>query len=148
MFASMSERPEDRRLQERLDKMYEDKLDGTITTEFWTQKTRETRKRQDHIREELARLQDANKDYMTTGLTILDIARTLPERFTSLNPLERQELLKLLVKNATWGENGLQVTLKEPWNSLQNTLKPATKGLTAFSQEWPARPDSNRRPSA
>ena len=54
----------------------------------------------------------------------------------------------LLVEHAAWDEHCLTVALREPWKTLQNTLTTTNEGVLAFSQEWPARADSNRRPTA
>ena len=85
---------------------------------------------------------------MTTGISILELASTLHTRFPEQPPSERQELLKLLIDKASWAENRLTVEFREPWKSLQNTATTATEGLLAFTREWPARGDSNSRPSA
>lgn len=88
------------------------------------------------------------KDYLTTGITIIDLASTLHTRFPDQPATERQELLKLLVDKASWAENRLTVEFHEPWKTLQNTATTANAGLLAFTREWPARGDSNSRPSA
>ncbi len=142
---------EDHRLQSRLDRMYDDKLDGTITTEFFNTKQEETRRQQDTIRDERLRLTETNEDYLTTGLTILELASNLHQRFNDQPASARQEILKLLLETATWGKNGLAIEFREPWKSLQRTrttLVAENAGLPGFTREWPARPDSNRRPSA
>ena len=142
---------EDHRLQSRLDRMYDDKLDGTITTEFFNTKQEKTRRQQDTIRDERLRLTETNEDYLTTGLTILELASNLHQRFNDQPASARQEILKLLLDNATWGTNGLTIEFQEPWKSLQRTrttLVPPNTGLAAVMKEWPARPDSNRGPSA
>jgi site-specific DNA recombinase len=142
---------EDHRLQSRLDRMYDDKLDGTITTEFFNTKQEETRRQQDTIRDERLRLTETNEDYLTTGLTILELASNLHQRFNDQPASARQEILKLLLETATWGKNGLAIEFREPWKSLQRTrttLVAENAGLPGFTREWPARPDSNRGPSA
>ena len=137
--------------QQYLDLLYEDRLAGRINTTQYDEKAARYTREQEQLQEELGRLTSANQDYMTTGLTILELASTLHTRFPEQPAAERQELLKLLVDKATWEKDRLAVEFREPWKALQTTrttLVTHDEGLTSVSREWPARPDSNRRPSA
>lgn len=85
-------------------------------------KAAEYRREQEGVRERLRLLQNANADYTTTGLTILELAGRLHEIFPRREPLVRLETLNLLLKNATLDPEGIKATLRSPFDALQTTI--------------------------
>ena len=161
------------RLQRRLDQLYEDRLDNRITTSTYDEKARDTRARQHHLDDQLHDLQNANQDYLSTGITMLELTNTITERFTTLEPVEQRELLNLLIKHATMDGERMTVTFRPPFDALQtlitdlttttNTVKnderaphgaqqnqPKQTPPTAYarSEKWRGGRDSNSRPPA
>jgi site-specific DNA recombinase len=79
-----------RRLQNRIDVMYLDKLDGRIETAFFDSKSAEWRAEQDRLLRDVATHPAANQTYIEEGVRLLHLAQRAHELF------ERQEA----------GENG------------------------------------------
>ena len=114
------------RLQRRLDQLYEDRLDNRITTSTYDEKARDARARQHHLTDQLHDLQNANQDYLSTGITILELTNTITERFTTLSPVERRELLNLLLKHAKLDDTTLTVIFRPPFDALQTVIADLT----------------------
>jgi site-specific DNA recombinase len=63
------------KLQDRLDAMYIDKLDGRIAQEFFDRKSEEWRREQVDILRKIERHQNANTAYLEEGTRILELAQ-------------------------------------------------------------------------
>ena len=69
---------EHRRLQGRIDAMYEDKLDGRIGNDFFDAKATEMRTEQARIMRDLEAHQTANRSYIEEGVQLLELAHRPP----------------------------------------------------------------------
>ena len=142
------------RLQRRLDAMYEDRLDGRIDLATFDRKAAEFRAEQDRIQRSLAEHQAADRTYVDTGVRLLELAARAHELFVKQSPSEKRRLLNFLVSNSTWKGGELTVTFRQPFDLLMDTNVSFNRDIKAEGlekakkQNWPARPGSNRRPSA
>ncbi len=125
-------------LQQRLDQIYLDKLDGKVPTELWEQKSAEWRKEQDEIRQQLGRHQQANQGYMEEGIKILELAQRLVPLYVAGLPDEKQEILKFLLWNCTLKDVTPTPVYRKPFSWLVNLSQ---------MQEWRSRRDLNPRSS-
>jgi hypothetical protein len=66
---------EHRRLQDRLERIYEDKLDGHIDTDFYKRKAAEYRSEQARIMREIQARGTANQTYIENGVRLLELAQ-------------------------------------------------------------------------
>ena len=62
------------RTQRRIGQMYEDKLDGRISTEFYDQKVKEYKAEQENLMESLSQLNNDNTKYYEAGYAIHELA--------------------------------------------------------------------------
>ena len=109
------------RLQSRIDKMYVDKLDGRISTEFFDQKSAEWRAEQDRALRGVEKHQSANQNYLEEGVQLLELARRAHVLFAEQPAAEKRRLLSLIVSNCSWKDGVLSVTFREPFDSLAIT---------------------------
>jgi hypothetical protein len=63
------------RLQNRIDAMYVDRLDGRIDTDFFDRKAAEWRGEQQKCLELIRGHQDANQSYLDEGIRLLELAQ-------------------------------------------------------------------------
>jgi hypothetical protein len=72
--------------------------------------------------------------------------------YPNQSPSEQRALLRTIIDTATWKDGTLTVTYRAPFDALSNlTTRDASTGkagLWPSHQEWPARGDSNSRPTA
>ena len=142
------------RLQRRLDAAYEDRLDGRIDVATFDRKAAEWRAEQDQIQRSLGEHRAADRTYVETGVRLLELASRAHELFVKQAPSEKRRLLNFLVSNSTWKDGTLTVTFRQPFDLLMDTNASFSRDIKAEGLEkakkrnWPARPGSNRRPSA
>ena len=88
---------EHRRLQDRIDAMDEDELDGRIGNEFFDAKAAEMRGEQARLIRDLEAHQDANRNYMEEGVQLLELAHRAPVLFESQPAGEKRKLLDFVL---------------------------------------------------
>lgn len=87
--------------ENRLAKMYEDKLDGSITQSFYEEKRIEYRKKQKAINEKIAKLHIADEEYYLNSEYILKLVTNAKLLFESSEPEDERILLKMSLQNLT-----------------------------------------------
>lgn len=95
-------------LQNRLDAMYVDKLDGRIQTAFFERKAAEWRGEQERIELAIQQHRNADRSYVDEGVQLLELASRAGELFRSQESAEKRELLRYVLLNSTW--KGAQLT--------------------------------------
>jgi hypothetical protein len=109
---------EHRRLQDRIDAMYEDKLDGRIANEFFDSKAAEMRTAQAAIMRDLGAHQTANRSYIEEGVQLLELAHNAHVLFESQPPGEKRKLLDFVLSNCTWKGGELTAKYRQPFDVL------------------------------
>jgi hypothetical protein len=125
------------RLQSRIDQAYTDKLDGTISEDFWKNKTTEWRQEQEKIRQRLESHENANQAYFEEGIKILELANRAYSLYIQQPPQEQRRLLNVLLSNCTLTNGTLCPTYKKPFDLLVQRVK---------NEEWRAVQDPNLWP--
>lgn len=124
------------RLQDRLDRMYEDKLDGTITQTYYDEKATAWRNEQTRLQEKLTRLEKPGDAQAT--LDLLRLSQTAAMLFPKQAPSEQRALLTVLLKTASWKHGHLTVEFREPFDVLSRLSNPPTPtGSKTLGEEKP-----------
>ena len=89
------------RLENRVDKMYDDKLDGKIGDEYFAKRAAEAREEQARIQRDLETYRRASETFVEDGVRILELAKGAYKLFISQPPDEKRRLLRHLVSNCT-----------------------------------------------
>ena len=141
-------------LQNRLDAMYVDKLDGRIQAAFFDRKAGEWRDEQEQIELAIQQHRDADRSYIDEGVQLLELASHAGELFRSQESAEKRELLRYALSNSSWKDRQLTPTFRQPFDLiLDQALKvraaedlPHTPaGIAAKSGIWRRGWDSNPR---
>lgn len=106
------------RLQKMIDNAYEDKLNGTITTDLWTRKWTEWQDELVTVRQELAALENASLDYYQTGVKILELANSAYDKYLERDAADKARLLRKILSNSTFTRGTLCPTYKKPFDIL------------------------------
>ena len=104
--------------EDRIEKMYEDKLDGSITESFYNQKREEYRAKQAEIKAKIDRLGQADEEYYMTADYLLKLANHAADLFESSEPEEKRLLLKLTLQNLRLDEKKLVFDWVKPFDTL------------------------------
>lgn len=114
---------ESRRLQNRLDAMYVDKLDGKIDQAFYDRRAGEWRSEQDRLLRAIEEHQAANRTYLDEGVALLELAGRAYELFRKQEPREQRRLLDYLLSNCTWKDNRLAVVFRQPFDTIADAAQ-------------------------
>ncbi len=120
----------------RIENMYEDKLDGLISQEYYTNKVSGYRSKQNEIQEKLNNLKKADEDYYISAEYILNLANRASALFKSSEPKLKRQILKLALQNCTIKDENLSFTYKNPFNVLAEGV---------YCNNWLPGQDSNLR---
>jgi site-specific DNA recombinase len=93
-----------KRLQDRINAMYVDKLDGLVDTAFFDKTSNQWREERNRCVREIERHQEADKSYMDEGVQLLELARNAQHLFARQKPREKRRLLNFVLSNCTWEE--------------------------------------------
>jgi len=125
------------KLQNRIDQMYLDKLDGEIEEAFYKRHVSQWREEQDHIQEQIRQHQKADENYIEQGIKLIEIARNAYEFFMSKSKPERAELIRFILPDSQLNNGKIEPTFKPPfdiiWQLSHETrnYKPDIKKQTA-----------------
>lgn len=118
------------RLQNRIDAMYLDKLDGRVDAGFFDRKASEWRREQDQLLLSIEEHQSANQTYLEEGVRLLELAQGDHKLF------EKQRLLNFLLSNCSWKGGEMTATFRQPFDLLRDAryadrLQPEPVGATS-----------------
>lgn len=111
-------RKEQDKLQQRIGKMYDDKLDGLIDEKLYLEKVKAYKSRQLEILEEMKRHEVADEHYYITANTVLNLASRAREIFESSEVNEKRQLLNLVFQNLQLRDVNLSVQVTEPFKTM------------------------------
>ena len=113
------------RLQNRVDGMYVDKLDGRIDTASFDRMATAWRSEQAECLRLIEQHQTANQSYMTEGIRLLELARNARRLFEKQEAREKRRLLDFLVSNCFWKDSQLTAEFRQPFDLLADTVTAA-----------------------
>lgn len=143
-----------RRLQQRIDSMYDDRLNGVIDTEMFMRRSQELRTEQSRTLQQIESLQEASQMHLVDGVKLLDLARKAHTLFLEQDAAQKRRLLGFVVSNCSWKDDSLHVELRQPFDRLRvavastSTSDEAPLGPKRLEEKWSARQESNLRPTA
>ena len=141
---------EHKRLQDRINAMYVDKLDGLVDTAFFEKMSNQWREEQNRCQREIERHQNADKSYKDEGVALLDLARNAQRLFAKQTPREKRRLLNFVLSNCTWEDGEVVATFREPFDMLAETVMSAARigandaPKSSKSEIWLGDLDSNQ----
>jgi len=118
-----------KRLQDRINAMYVDKLDGLVDAAFFEKMSNQWREEQNRCLGEIEWHQQADRSYMDEGVQLLELARNAQRLFAKQAPREKRRLLSFLLSNCTWDDGEVIATFRQPFDLLAGTaVKAACAG--------------------
>src|SRR3984893_17741671 len=127
---------EHRRLGDRINAMYDDRLDGRVDGAFFDKMSAEWREEQNRSLREIERHEAAEQSYMDEGVQILELARNAQRLFEAQEPRQKRRLLNVVLSNCTWEDGQVVATFRQPFDLLAETTAIAARhwaGNTAKS---------------
>ena len=140
---------EHRRIQDRIDAMYMDKLDGRIDNDFFDRKAAEFRSEQCRVMRDIETHQNANQSYIEDGIRLLDLAHRAHVLFENQRPAEKRKLLDFVPSNCRWKDGQLEAEYRKPFDILavvvtaQNAAGEGIAQEVAQNENWLPSMNSN-----
>ena len=128
-----------RETRNRLNKAYEDRINGLITESFWRERSTNWNAELIRIEGDIASHRSANTNYVELGNQIINLAQNAHAQFISQANEEKRKLLNYLVTRIEYGDGVLHPTYRKPFSYIAEGHQ---------SQIWRGRRDSNSRPHA
>lgn len=104
--------------QTRIERMYDDKLDGSITEDEYNKKREEFQAAQREITDKISKLGTADEDYYLTSEYLLQLANRAYDLFISSEAEEKRQLLKLTLQNLKLDGKKLDFELVKPFDQV------------------------------
>jgi len=125
-------------LRSRIDRLFEDKLDGKITEEFWAVKSSEYRDQELALETALKRLsQPPSTDHVLTVERVFELANRAYSLYVTRNVAGQAQLLKMVLLNCATDGANLWPNYRKPFHLIAQRAK---------NEEWSGREDLNLRP--
>ncbi|MCE5200457.1 MAG: zinc ribbon domain-containing protein [Armatimonadota bacterium] len=112
-----------KKMQNRLDQMYEDKLDGKITQQFFDRKSAEWRNEMAEIMRSIESHQKASESCVDEGIRILELSNRAWELYEKQEMLEKRRLLDFVFSNSTWANGKLTPKYRKPFDLIVEAKK-------------------------
>lgn len=106
------------RIENRLDKMYEDRLDGSITQEKYDTLLAKYKTVQSDLLLQMEQHSKADENYYVEASRLLELASRAYELFESSEDSQKRELLQYLLQNSKMKGNKLVPTLQMPFDAI------------------------------
>ncbi len=173
VFREKSSAELERRYQiatQRIDKLYDDKIDGRISQDFYDKKLAQYKKEQEETLDSLNRHRNANLKYFEMGVAVIQVAKDA--RKTYLKPRrtveQKRMLLSLMFSNPKINGKNVEASYQKAFKLIYNriqqllaekndqkitfepakkpTVKEKSRGFASAHPIWLRRQDSNLQP--
>ena len=125
-------------IHRHMDAAYTDKLNGTITEEFWQRKQQDWQSEETRISALLSGLKEnKTEERLPDVRRILELAQTAHSLYVSQKPAEQAKLLKNVLLNCEIDAVSLYPTYRKPFDLIYKRAK---------NKQWSGREDLNLRP--
>jgi site-specific DNA recombinase len=136
-----------RRLDSKLDAMYEDRLEGRITPEMYDRKASDSRSQSLALSRRIDEIRSAAPTAVQDAINLIDLTSRAADLFAVQPVHEKQRFLRLILKNATWQQGRLQTEFEQPFENLRrsNHLTTTKNNVTMIAEieNWLPGMDSN-----
>jgi site-specific DNA recombinase len=128
---------EQTKIQNRLDRLYDDRLDGFIEPDFFERKSREWRQTQKRLADQITEYQEAAHDYVQDGIRLLELSKKAYFLYKQQDSSEKRKLLNFVCSNSVWKDHTLTATFRQPFDllAITNTTWQRKKAAGADSSD-------------
>lgn len=138
------------RLEDRLEKMYMDKLDGVISEEEYTRLSKKFRSDLTDLKFKVEQLEGNNEVSIDNGKRLLELSQKAASLYSAQIPAEKRKLLNSLYSNSTWAGGELTANYRKPFDMIAVSNSDYQRKKATFPEEndlfdiWRPLPDLNR----
>ncbi|NVN92326.1 MAG: recombinase zinc beta ribbon domain-containing protein [Desulfuromonadales bacterium] len=138
--------------EDRLEKMYLDKLDGTISEDEYKRLSNKFREELTDIKFRMEECRQEKGESIDSAARLLELAQKASSLYLGQVPGEKRELLNYVYSNSTFGSGELKANFRKPFDMLaESNCEYQRKKATSLAKNdlfdiWRPRDDSNVRP--
>jgi hypothetical protein len=126
--------------QAKLDRAYDDYLEGRLSEGLWMRKSGEWEVELATVDAEIARASRPTPAYAVTADRILELAKTAHSRYIGQSQAERRRLLDTVLSNCTFDRGSLRPTYTSPFDLLSRGRESGDwRGVWDGFRTWAAR---------
>jgi DNA invertase Pin-like site-specific DNA recombinase len=118
------------KLQNRIDQIYLDKLDGEIEEAFYRRNVSAWREEQAQVRARIERHEKADQNYIEQGIRLLEIARNAQEFFRAHSQAERTALLGFILPGSALQDDQVVPSFKPPFDIIHRMVQGIKKAAS------------------
>ena len=115
-------------LKRRISSLYEDKLDGRITPEFWEEKNIQWHAEKDKLVNKLQTLNKSSQNFYECSNLLLNFCKNAQRLFLDGSPEKKRQILSMVCSNFSYKDGKLVVELKSVFDFLIKNAKFQTTG--------------------
>ena len=108
---------------QRLDRLYDDKLDGKITEVFYQRKAKQYSEEKEEISSAIQRHSNANIKYYELGINLYELSQRSKEIYLKASKEERRQLLNLVLDKLQLNNGKLNYAFSKPFELLSEAIK-------------------------
>lgn len=106
------------RIKALKEKAYEDRLQGFMDTGFIERQFSKWIEEENAIRYEIIKHDNANNDYLITGIKIMELAEKAYDLFQHMTTAEKKEMVKLVLSNPVIRDGSVCFSYQKPFNMI------------------------------
>jgi len=123
------------KLQNRIDQMYLDKLDGEVEEAFYIKHMKEWREDQKRLQRDISEHQSADENYIEQGIRLIEIARNAYQFFHRKDQPIRAELVRFIFPNSNLRDGKVEPVFKPPFDIIWKLAQEARKYKPSHKKE-------------
>ena len=110
-------------IQQRLDRLYDDKLDEKITKEFYERKSQQYSEEKEAITESIEKHSQASDKYCELGLNIYDLSQRARGIYREASLEEKRRLMRLVFNELFLDEGKMSFTYSKPFEMVHQAVE-------------------------
>jgi site-specific DNA recombinase len=130
-------------IKQRIDRLYDDKLDGKITQAFYNQKFAQFSTDLTSVETQLSRHNSANTNYYQLGMNLYDLSQRAEEAFQKGTVEQKRQLIQLVFNSLQIDNGKIVPEYSEPFLLLTKAIQPLKSSKV---MENPERTDKTFEP--
>jgi site-specific DNA recombinase len=111
------------KIEGKLEKIYEDKLDGLITQDFWSQKHQFYINEKACLVKSLEQHKLGSNSYFETGVQLIELAQTALPLYLQRTNIEKRRILRVLSSNYLLKDEKVLPVWNTPFEHFYNSAK-------------------------
>lgn len=124
-------------VQIRLDNLYDDKVDGKITKDFYERKFKKYTEEKETILTSIKKHSDASNKYFELGVNIYDLSQQAPELYKKADLEEKQQLMRLVFEGLYLKGEKINYSYAKPFDMLAEAVKATNSSKVLNSAKNP-----------